>query len=367
MKSVEVYNLAKEYSTKDFSGAIGSNFIPLFDLYVAVARLVGSWKVGTVKALDGISFSVEKGEILGILGPNGSGKTTLLSILAGLTPLTKGEARVEGFDVVKDHDKLPEVMMYMPGPSIALIFSEYSFSVRDNLIRYAEILKVPKEKVDEVIALTELNEWATRRVSELSTGILARLAFAYGLLKESKVYFMDEPFSGISPEVRNHLLTFIKEVLSRKNDNTVLYATHRLDEANYLFDKVLILVNGRVMVLDTPKNLMKKLELKEHIDIEIKYNTEPVLISKSISEVEGVLNAQSSVDSNLYILKMKMTVEDSREVIPKIVDKLHQNRAKLLYVKVTEPTLEDVYMALVKSWKPPEPKPALTVCGEVFR
>jgi ABC-type multidrug transport system ATPase subunit len=112
---------------------------------------------------------------------------------------------------------------------------------------------------------------------------------------------------------------------------------------------------------------MKKLELKEHIDIEIKYNTEPVLISKSISEVEGVLNAQSSVDSNLYILKMKMTVEDSREVIPKIVDKLHQNRAKLLYIKVTEPTLEDVYMALVKSWKPPEPKPALTVCGEVFR
>jgi len=367
MKSVEVSNLVKEYSSKSYSGAWGGNInFPLFDLYVAIARFTGTCKVKTIRALDSVSFSVERGEIFGILGPNGSGKTTLLRVLAGLTPLTKGEAKVEGLDVVEDHNKLPEVMMYFPGPSIALVFSDFSFSVRENLIRYAEILKVSKEKVDEVIALTELSEWADRRVSELSTGILARLAFAYGLLKESKVYLMDEPFSGVSPEVRNHLLTFTKDILSRKNGSTVLYATHKLDEANYLFDRVLILANGKTVVLDTPKNLVKTLELKEHVDIEIKCNTEPSLISKSISEIEGVLNANFSVDSNLDILKVKMTVDDSREVIPKIVDKLQQNGAKLLYVKVTEPTLEDVYMTLVKSWKPPEPRPTLVTCGALY-
>jgi ABC-2 type transport system ATP-binding protein len=367
VESVEVFHLVKEYRfKKPVSVTIRGNLSPLFFLYNIIGQYTGNIKDVVIKAVDDVSFSVKRGEIFGILGPNGSGKTTLLSILAGLTFPTSGKANVEGLDVIEDHEKLPEVMMYIPGPSFAMFFSNYSFTVRENLVRYAEISKVRKERVDEVIALTDLNEWAERRIYELSTGILARLTFAYGLLKESKVYFMDEPFTGISPEVRSKLLMFIKEVLSRKENTTVLYATHRLDEANYLFDKVLILQNGKSIALDTPQELMKKLSLKEHIDLELKYELNHVPVLKEISKLDGIVAVQHNIDSTNEILKVKMTVENSRLVIPKIVDILKSTNDKLLYIKVTEPTLEDAYMTLSKKWEPPEEKPSLSGCGIVL-
>jgi len=367
MESVEALHLVKEYITQGMRGpvSIRGNDSPLFFLYNIIGKLTGKFQDVIIKAIDDVTFSVKRGEIFGLLGPNGSGKTTLLSMLSGLTFPTRGEARVEGLDVVRDHDKLPDVMMYIPGPSFAMFFSDYSFTVKENLIRYAEIAKVRKERVDEVIALTELNEWANRRLHELTTGILARLTFAYGLLKDSKVYLMDEPFTGVSPEVRAKLLAFIKEVLSRKENATVLYATHRLDEANYLFDRVLILQNGKAIALDTPQSLMKKLELKEHIDLELKYESNPEFILKEFSNLSGIVAVQHNIDSTNEVLKVKMTVENSRSTIPKIIDVIKQTNDRLLYIKVTEPTLEDVYMTLSKGWKRPENVPSVATCGLV--
>lgn len=341
-------NLVKEYESYEISGFVPMTDFGLYALFTFFGERVGKYEKRVVKALDGVSFVARSGEIVGVLGPNGSGKTTLLKVLAGLTIPTSGKAVVAGLDVVRDHEKLPRVVTYVPGLAAISLFTRPEMTVEWNLKRFADLAGLTPDAVREALERVELLEDASRRVGELSTGKLARLAIAFGLIKESQVYLMDEPFSGVSPEVKNRLLRMLKELANE--GATILYATHILSEAEQVCDRVLILHNGRVIANTTPSILKRELELFETVELEVKVVEDPYSLVASLGEkAERLLKSEVEED----VLKMSVVTSDSREFIQHAINRVLAGNNKLLYVRVREPTLEDAYLSLLSKYTIP--------------
>ncbi len=352
---VVVKDLVKEYESYSIKGMVPMTYFGLYPLFAKLGLKLGSYERTIVRALDGISFRAKEGRILGILGPNASGKTTLLKILAGLTTPTRGEAYVAGLNVIEDHDRLPEVEMFVPGVALVNLFARPDLTVVQNLERFAELAEIKKERVDEIISLVGLEDASRKRVLELSTGQLGRLAVAFGLLREVKVYLMDEPFVGISPEARESLFSFIKE-LNRERGVTVLYATHILEEAQDFCHEVIILHKGRIIARGEPRELVKRLGLKESVDVEVKLTEDPDSLLKKVRKIKGIEEVFVTEISYQEFPKISFTLitPDSRGVISDLVDLLISGKNKVIYMRVREPSLRDVYMALVKEWEEPK-------------
>ncbi|MGD9890192.1 MAG: ABC transporter ATP-binding protein [Dehalococcoidia bacterium] len=204
---------------------------------------------GEVRAVDGISFTIQQGEIFGLLGHNGAGKTTTIRMLTGRTRPTDGHARVAGCDIVADRDKLK--------PLINLVFEEPNLyermSGRETLRFFADLYDAPASRVDELLALVDLQEAAGRKVKAYSSGMKQRLLVARALINRPRVLFLDEPTRGLDPASARDIRTTI----ARLSDEgmTVLLTTHYMEEADELCDRVAFLSQGRLVALDTPREL----------------------------------------------------------------------------------------------------------------
>jgi ABC-2 type transport system ATP-binding protein len=344
--------LVKEYESYEITGFVPMTGFGLYALFTVLGEKLGKYERRVVRALDGVSFTVREGEVVGVLGPNGSGKTTLLKILAGLTMPTRGRAEVAGLDVVRDHERLPRVITYIPGLAAISLFARPEMTVEWNLRRFADLAGLPREAVREALELVELVEDAHRRVYELSTGKLARLAIAFGLVKRSPLYLMDEPFTGVSPEVKVKLLELVKWLASEQG-SSVLYATHILSEAEQVCSRVIVLHQGRVIADDTPKNLAKELELMESVDVEVRLAEEAEKLARDLAERA---DRALKVEVEGEVLKLTVATRSSRDFVQYVVERVHAGGSKLLYVRVREPTLEDVYLALLSKHKAAEEK-----------
>lgn len=202
-----------------------------------------------IRALDGISFSVENGEVFGFLGPNGAGKTTTIRILTGQLRPSSGSARVLGCDVVTDRQALK--------PQIGVVF-EYQnlyerLSARDNLRFSANLYGVPRTRVDQVLEQVGLAERASDNPKKYSNGMKQRLLIARALLHQPKVLFLDEPTRGLDPHLARGIRDFITNLA--RQGVTVFLTTHYMEEADQLCDRVAILDQGRIVALETPKKL----------------------------------------------------------------------------------------------------------------
>ena len=201
------------------------------------------------RCVDGISFTVEAGEIFGFLGPNGAGKTTTLRMLTGQLRPTSGKARVAGFDVVTEREALK--------PHIGVVFEFQNVYERltawDNLTFTARLYGVPKNRIEQVLEQVGLAERSREPVKKFSNGMKQRLLIARALLPEPKVLFLDEPTRGLDP----HMARGIREIVSTlaQAGTTVFLTTHYMDEADRLCKRVAILDLGRIMALDTPSSL----------------------------------------------------------------------------------------------------------------
>jgi ABC-2 type transport system ATP-binding protein len=202
-----------------------------------------------VRALDGISFGVEAGEIFGFLGPNGAGKTTAVRILTGQLRPTAGQARVMGHDVVHEREELK--------PQIGVVFEVHNLyerlSGRDNLRFWARLYRVPQARVEAMLAQVGLSERAGDRVKKYSSGMKQRLVVARALLHEPKVLFLDEPTRGLDPHVAREIRALVSELA--RAGITVFLTTHYMEEADQLCDRVAFLDRGRIVALDTPARL----------------------------------------------------------------------------------------------------------------
>jgi ABC-2 type transport system ATP-binding protein len=203
----------------------------------------------SVRAVDGINFKVDQGEIFGYLGPNGAGKTTTIRMLTGQLRPTSGSARVMGCDVVADRQKLK--------PQIGVVFESQNFyerlSGRENLNFYARLYRVDKSRVDQVLNQVGLVKRAKDKVSTYSNGMKQRLLIARALLHEPLVLFMDEPTRGLDPNIARDIRQVVVELAQA--GMTIFLTTHYMEEADQLSDRVAIIDQGRIVALDKPEVL----------------------------------------------------------------------------------------------------------------
>jgi len=211
-------------------------------------------KFGDFTAVDGISFSVEPGEIFAFLGPNGAGKTTTIKMLTTLLHPTSGEIRMDGADPLKDQDHVRK--------SFGIVFQDPSLddelTAWENLEFHGVLYDVPKalrrKRIDELLDLVELSDRRRDLVKTFSGGMKRRLEIARGLLHHPKILFLDEPTLGLDPQTRNHMWDYAKK-LAASEGITVFFTTHYMQEAERAADRIAIVDHGKIVALGTSKQL----------------------------------------------------------------------------------------------------------------
>jgi len=209
-------------------------------------------RYGDKQAVNGVSFTVKKGEIFGILGPNGAGKTTTLEMMETLRPIDEGTVKIDGIDVAKN----PQAIKYIIGVQP----QSPAFQDKTRLTEIIEMFAAAYgEKVDPMQFLkdVDLEEKAKSYVEDLSGGQKQRLSITTALVHGPKVFFLDEPTTGLDPQARRHLWELIEKV--RQKGISVIMTTHYMDEAEILCDRIAVMDNGEIVAIDTPSNLIKQL------------------------------------------------------------------------------------------------------------
>ena len=211
-------------------------------------------RFGDFTAVNGVSFAVDEGEVLGLLGPNGAGKSTLIRMLTTLLLPTSGTAIINGHDVVKAPDEVRKTIGVIP----QAMTTDLELSVEENLIIFAKLYGVPRARrvklIDELLEAVELQQWRHSPVRNLSGGMRRRVEIARGLVHEPRVFFLDEPTTGLDPVSRTAVWEMLQKVKAER-DLTVLITTHYMDEADKLCDRIAIVDHGKLVALDSPLTL----------------------------------------------------------------------------------------------------------------
>ena len=286
---------------------------------------------GTQKALDSISFSVKKGEIVGFLGPNGAGKSTLMKILTTYISADEGSALVNGNDVSTQQKAVQKSIGYLPEHN-PLYLDLY---VREYLDFNADVYKVPKSRIEEVIQLTGLGSESHKKIGQLSKGYRQRVGLANALLHNPEVLILDEPTTGLDPnqlvEIRNVIKTVGK-------DKTVFLSTHIMQEVEAICDRVIIINNGKIV---TDKKLDKLISTEKEQIIEVEFNTaiKEELFTK-------IPNLQSY--KNIHTTLWELTFLSEVDMRPTVFDFAHDNGLKTLQLNQKNKNLETLFREVTK-------------------
>jgi len=291
-------------------------------------------------AVDGVSLSVERGEVFGFLGPNGAGKTTTIKILTTLLPATGGSARVLGFDVKKDGMKIRRrIGLVQQQPS-----GEYQLRVDEQMELYGLVWDVPKterkKRVEALLNTFDLQSHRRQRWAELSIGTRRRLQVAREFMHDMDMLFLDEPTLGLDPIARRATLNMIKKRV--KEGLTVFFTTHILDEVEYLCNRVAIINNGKIVAVETPKDLKEKFGGLQTVEAIVEGdNLEPLL--RDLRSVDGV--SEVRVDEGQTI---KIDTSDSSEIFKTIMGLAEKNGLRIVQLNLREPTLEQAFVRIVE-------------------
>ncbi len=223
-------------------------------------------RFGAFCAVDALSFNVGHGEVFGLLGPNGAGKSTLIRMLTTLVPPTSGAARINGFDVVRQANNVRKCIGVIP----QAMTTDLDLSAVENMSIFAKLYGIPSEKrrrtIKELLAAVDLEQWAEKPVKMFSGGMRRRLEIARGLVHEPRLFFLDEPTTGLDPVSRVAVWDML-ERLKRERDLTILVTTHYMDEADKLCDRVAIVDHGKLVALDSPLKLKASIPGKNILEV----------------------------------------------------------------------------------------------------
>jgi ABC-2 type transport system ATP-binding protein len=303
------------------------NAIEVKDLYKAF---------GENKAVIGVSFNVEQGEIFSLLGPNGAGKTTTISMLSCLLRPDEGEAIILGHSLRRDPLGVKSVLGVVP-QEIALY---EDLSARENLTFWGKMygLRGPalKTRVDEVLEIIGLADRARERIKKYSGGMKRRVNIGVALLHKPKVIYMDEPTVGIDPQSRRAILDSVRAL--KDEGTTVLYTTHYMEEAQELSNHIAILDHGKLIAAGTHAELVKIVGETDRITLTI--NAESARVVEAWKQARGVKNVDAE-DGTLTVL-----ADDSNQVLPRLFDAAAASGVRITSVDIQEPNLEAVFLHL---------------------
>ncbi|MGZ9165229.1 MAG: ATP-binding cassette domain-containing protein [Anaerolineales bacterium] len=294
-------------------------------------------------AVNGVDLQIERGEIFGLLGPNGAGKSTTIRMLCTLLEPTSGTAHVNGFDIVKQANDVRRSL----GTLLAGERSIYwKLSGRENLEYFAALYHIPatvaRQRVEELIERMELKERANELVEKYSTGMRQRVAIAKALLARPPILLLDEPTLGLDPQAARRLRELIAQL--KEEGHTILLTTHYMEEADLLSDRIGIIDQGRIIALDTPEGLKRRIDQKEVIRLELTgWHAEIAGKLKSISGVENITTRQQG-EADLW--EVSLQAQNSRAALPRIVEHISGNGTRLVNMNIVKPSLEDVFIHL---------------------
>lgn len=286
---------------------------------------------GTQKALDNISFSIKRGEIVGFLGPNGAGKSTLMKILTTYIQADHGSAAVNGFDVNTQQKSVQQSVGYLPEHN-PLYLDLY---VREYLAFNADVYKVPKSRIQEVIELTGLTAESHKKISQLSKGYRQRIGLANALLHNPDVLILDEPTTGLDPNQLVEIRNVIKNV---GKDKTVFLSTHIMQEVEAICDRVIIINKGKI-VTDKKLDTLISSDKEQTIEVEFDYKVEEQLISK----IEYLTSFKNTHD-----MIWELTFNADKDMRPAVFDFANANGLKTLQLNQKNKNLEAVFREITK-------------------
>ncbi len=285
---------------------------------------------GTQVALNNISFSVKKGEIVGFLGPNGAGKSTLMKILTTYINSDSGEAYVGGNHVANNPERVQHIIGYLPEHN-PLYLDMY---VREYLMFSASVFNISKSRVEEVIELTGLTPESHKKINQLSKGYRQRVGLANALLHSPEVLILDEPTTGLDPNQLVEIRQLIKNI---GKDKTVFLSTHIMQEVEAICDRVIIINNGNIVADAKLADL--KSSVNQVIEVEFDFRVEEQLLQKLPNLISCI---------NTFDFIWELTFDTKEDMRSKIFDLAQANELKILQLNLKNTSLESVFRDLTK-------------------
>ncbi|NCN39040.1 MAG: ABC transporter ATP-binding protein [Candidatus Aenigmarchaeota archaeon CG_4_10_14_0_8_um_filter_37_24] len=282
-----------------------------------------------IKAVDSVTFNVEKGEIFGFLGPNGAGKTTTINMLCTLLKSTSGDGKICGYDIASQHNQVREC--------IGLVFQDMTLddqlTARENLELHARLYGVPdrKKRIDQVLEIVELRDRENSIVKTFSGGMQRRLEIARGLIHYPKVLFLDEPTLGLDPQTRKHVWDYIVK-LKKEYGMTIFLTTHYMEEADELCDRIAVIDHGKIIALDTSKKLKDSL------------GGDTIILDLNDRDVAKALKIFK--DAKRFDGQIILSVKNAGKQIEEVLEKCRKNKIEVVEANIRKPTLNDVFLKL---------------------
>ncbi len=296
-------------------------------------------KKRTIEALKSVDLTIYDGEIFGLLGPNGAGKTTLIKCLTTLLIPSGGAAWVNGFDLLKEENMVRASLGCMLMGERGLY---WKLTGRENLDYFGALYHVPKEKrIERITYLKELlnmGEFIDRTVETYSSGQKMIMAFAKSLINNAPILFLDEPTVTMDVHAARNLRRIVKQL--NKDGHTIVYTTHQMHEAEELCDRVAIIDKGEIIALGTPTELKRSLNVKDTIEVE---GAIPKGVIQTIKEMPGVIEATIK-EKKTGTTTLGIMCENSRILLPRLMEVLLENEVQIEYIKPMDVTLEDVFI-----------------------
>jgi ABC-2 type transport system ATP-binding protein len=293
-------------------------------------------KYGDFTAVDDVSFNVKEEEIFGLLGPNGAGKSTLIRMMTTLIPITSGAARIAGHDVQKDPDAVRRTIGVIP----QALTSDLDLTVEENLSIYAKLYDVPANKgqatIDELLGLVDLTKWRGAQTKTLSGGMRRRLEIARGLVHSPRLFFLDEPTTGLDPVSRVAVWEMLMNIKSHRQ-LTILITTHYMDEADRLCDRIAIVDHGKLVALDTPPAL--KASVPGSDVIEAQFDNAPASWEQSLHALSGVTSVQHE-GAGMY----RILTGDGSRTTTELVEAAVRAGVVVKSLSVQNTSLDDVFV-----------------------
>jgi ABC-2 type transport system ATP-binding protein len=301
---------------------------------IAVEKIVKRY--GDFEAVKGISFEVADGEIFGLLGPNGAGKSTLIRMMTTLIPVTSGKAIISGHDVSTEADAVRRIIGVIP----QALTSDLDLTVEENMSIYAKLYEVPKavreQNIQELLEAVDLVKWRGAPTKTLSGGMRRRLEIARGLVHNPRIFFLDEPTTGLDPVSR----VAVWEMLNRLKGShhlTMLITTHYMDEADRLCDRIAIVDHGNLVALDAPMAL--KASVPGNNVVEVAFAQDSAEWPSRLRQLDGV-TAVESQSAGMY----RVTTSDGSLTTTQLVQLASGLGARMKSLSVQNTTLDDVFV-----------------------